>query len=62
MKSDYEVELTDGVCEDYWLIQRGFTRFEYKQVRRNCTAGNFGFCESCMGKIHCEDVVKRRYV
>ena len=61
MKSDYEVELTNGVSKKYWIDEQGLTDDEYKQVRTNCTSGNFGFCESCMAAIYCKNEVKLKF-
>lgn len=63
MKSEDEVKknVDYGVEKTYWMKERGFSREEYIQVIRNCTAGNFGFCKSCMGSMECEIGVKGKY-
>lgn len=63
MKSEDEVKANVGygVSRKYWMEKRGFSQKEYEQVIRNCTAGNFGFCESCMGDMECEIGVKGKY-
>lgn len=63
MKSADEVKINVGyeVSKKYWMEERGFSLLEYKKVIRQCTAGNFGFCESCMGNMECEIGVKGEY-
>lgn len=63
MKSADEVKenVDRGVAKTYWMEERGFSLLEYKKVIRQCTAGNFGFCESCMGNMDCEIGVKGKY-
>jgi hypothetical protein len=43
------------------MEERGFSHKEYKKVIQQCAAGNFGFCESCMGNMECEVGVKGEY-
>lgn len=63
MKDEDEVKknIGYGVAKTYWKEKKGFSHEDYKQVIRNCTADNFGFCESCMGNIECETAVKGEY-
>ncbi len=63
MKSEDEVEINigHGVSRKYWMEERGFSLKDYKQIIRNCIAGNFGSCEACMGNIQCEIRVKGKY-
>lgn len=63
MKDEDEVRknVGFGVSKIYWMKERGFSQKEYEQVIRNCTASNFGFCESCMGNMECEIGVKGEY-
>lgn len=63
MKSENEVKTNVDyeVAKTYWMTERGFSQKEYEKVIRNCTAGNFGFCESCMGNMECEIAVKEKY-
>ncbi len=60
MKSEEEVIVNNNyeVSKEYWRNERGFSQTEYEQVIRNCDTSNFGFCESCMGAMHCERIIK----